>query len=172
MCLIAGYAACLHEDIRCARQIVGNVPIIAVNAAAKEVKALLLFSQHPDRFKSMRWIEKQLLLYGKGFTVHSRVDLNIPSVAPWIDYWWSIKGGGGSAWHARKVASFIGFNTVILCGCPMEPGPYVGNHNIGGFMHRQDVVDDLCNYIKQDKDWHNGVYSMSGKTRLWFGEPC
>ena len=166
-CIVAGFAECLHEDLVKARTIFGEVPIIAVNAAAGEVKALILFSQHPEGFKTKRWIEKQKR-FGEGFTVHARGNGKFP----WVDYWWDTKGGGGSAWHARKVASMIGFERVILCGCPLGPGPYVGNHSIGGFMHRTDVVNDLFSQISADKEWHQGVYSMSGRTRDLLGEPC
>lgn len=166
-CIVAGFAECLHEDLAKAKSIVGEVPVIAVNGAASAVKALILFSQHPERFSEYRWIEKQKH-FGADFTVHARGDGSLP----WVDYWWPTKGGGGSAWHARKVAALIGFDTVVLCGCPLDPGPYVGGHSIGGFMHRQDVVDDLFDYVKNDKEWHKGAYSMSGRTRDLLGTPC
>lgn len=164
---MAGFAACLFDDLANARAVVGDVPVIAINGAASAVKALILFSQHPERFKEARWIEKQKV-FGNDFTVHARGEGSLP----WVDYWWQTTGGGGSAWHARKVATLMGFDRVILCGCPLEPGPYVGNHNIGGFMHQQNVVDDLFDYVKSDKDWHKGAYSMSGRTRELLGAPC
>lgn len=166
VCIVAGFAACLHEDLQRAKAF-GDVPVIAINGAAGEVKAFALFSQHPECFSGKRWIEKQKV-FGEDFTVHARGEGSFP----WVDYWWLTKGGGGSAWHARKVASLMGFDQIILCGCPLDPGPYTGGHNIGGFMHRQDVVDDLFNQVKDDKQWHKGAYSMSGRTRELLGEPC
>ena len=166
-CIVAGFAECLHEDLEKAKALVGEVPVIAVNDASSAIKALILFSQHPECFQTKRWIEKQRR-FGNDFTVHARGEGSVP----WVDYWWPTKGGGGSSWHARKVAAFIGFDKVILCGCPLDLGPYVGGHNIGGFMHRPDVVDDLFDYVKNDKDWHTGAYSMSGRTRTLLGEPC
>lgn len=72
-------------------------------------------------------------------------------------------------WGARKVAGFMGFGPVILCGCPMETGPYAGNHNLGGFMHRDDVVENLRRGIERETEWHEGVCSMSGWTRGLLG---
>lgn len=166
-CIVAGFAECLHADLEKAIALVGDVPIIALNAASGAVKALMLFSQHPECFKSKRWIEKQQQ-FGNDFTVHARGE----GTLPYVDYWWPTKGGGGSAWHARKVAALIGFDRVVLCGCPLEVGPYVGGHNIGGLMHRQDVVDDLFEQVRDDTQWHAGAYSMSGRTRDLLGEPC
>jgi len=159
-CIVAGNAACLHDDLKKA----GDYPIIAVNGAAREVKAIALFSQHPERFISLRWIHWQKK-FGHEFTVNSVGSGDLP----YIDHWWDIPLGGGSAWLARKFAVSIGFDRIILCGCPMEPGPYVGNHNLGGFMHRKEVVDDLFQQIKSDTQWHEGCTSMSGATKRLLG---
>lgn len=166
-CIVAGSAWCLEDDLERARSLIGDVPVVAVNGAASLVKAVMLVSQHPDRFEVLGWRRKQIALYGNAFTTHA------PGTGGHgVDYWWPIRKGGGSAWCARKIASLVGFSRVILCGCPMEPGPYVGNHNLGGFMHRQDVVDELMSQIERDSQWHEGACSMSGKTRALLGEPC
>ncbi len=166
-CIVAGFAECLHNDLLKAKALVGEVPVIAVNGASSAVKALILFSQHPECFQSKRWIDKQRV-FGNDFTVHARGEGSLPCV----DYWWQTRGGGGSAWHARKVASLIGFTKVIFCGCPLDVGTYVGGHNIGGFMHRKDVVDELFIQFCDDKEWHEGAYSMSGRTKEVLGSPC
>ena len=64
----------------------------------------------------------------------------------------------------------MGFDKVILCGCPLNAGPYVGNHNLGGFMADENIVKDLRNGIEFDTDWHDGVYSMSGWSKGLLGE--
>jgi hypothetical protein len=159
---VAGSAACLHDDLAGAWKNYPEAPVIAVNGAAKEVAAFALYSIHIDRFESHRWVHHQKRKFDTTFSTHSR---NLGA-----DYLWSIRGGGGSAWDARKVAALIGFDLVILCGCPMEPGPYVGNHNIGGYMHVDTIVNDLRRGIESDTGWHKGVYSMSGWTREVLGD--
>ena len=166
--IVAGNAECLHDDLRRAFERYGDAPVIAVNGAAREVKAFAGYSKHPERWIANGWARKQEKKFGPGMTLHGgRVALSCTHV----DYWWpDCYGGGGSAWDARKVAAKMGFDLVILCGCPMEPGPYVGGHNIGGFMHRQDVVEGFQREIEADTIWHDGVASMSGFTRGLFGE--
>jgi len=58
---------------------------------------------------------------------------------------------------------------VILCGCPMIPGPYVGNHNFSGGMHIQQIVDDLFQGMVRDDKFHKGCISMSGFTKDLLG---
>lgn len=168
-CIVAGNAEGLHDDLAAAREILGDVPVIAVNGASREVKAIALFSKHPDRYIEMRWISHQRRLFGDGFTVHAP---GRGSKMPWVNYWWpDAEGRGGSAWGARKLACLIGFDRVVLCGCPLEPGPYCGGHNLGGFMHRTDVCDNLFDGIKAETDWHGGAHSMSGRTKELLGLP-
>jgi len=162
-CIVAGNAACLHEDLEKAKKY-GDLPIIAVNGAAREVRAFALFSQHPEHFLSHGWIRRQKRIHDE-FTVNSCGEGDLP----YVDHWWPIDRTGGSAWGARKLACLLGFDRVILLGCPLEPGPYAGNHNLGGFMHKNNVVKDLQDQIEKDTDWHEGVISLSGWTREMFG---
>ncbi len=157
ICIVAGNAWTLHKDLEKA----GDYPVIAVNGAAKEVKAFALYSHHPERFVALHWIHWQRRNFGDGFTVNAPGSGDLP----YIDHWWPVKRTGGSAWGARKVAKLMGFKKVILCGCPMEAGPYVGNHGLGGLMHRPEVVDNLFSQIEKDKEWHEGCISMSGRTK-------
>lgn len=169
--IVAGNAWCLDEDLVRARAIFGDCPVIAVNGASREVRAAFLFSAHPARMveRGFNWIHHQRRLFGDGFTVHGAT---YRDGCPHVDHWWGpMPGGGGSAWGARKVASLMGFSTVVLCGCPLVVGPYVGNHNLGGMMHQQDVVGQYASEIESDTDWHEGCYSMSGKTRAILGCP-
>ena len=167
LCIVAGNAACLHEDLKSVWDKYPETPVIAVNGAAREVKAIALYSKHPDRFMSLRWIHHQRRKFGFSFSVHGS---KYVEDMPWVNYWWEdTRGGGGSAWGARKLAWLMGFETVVLCGCPMIPGPYVGNHNMQGFMYRKDVVDNFRSEIKKDTEWLEGVHSMSGWTRELLG---
>lgn len=165
-CIVAGSALCLEDDLARARAILGDVPVIAVNAAAREVRAIALFSFHPDRLKSFRWIEHQAKFH-QAFTVHGR---GLPQAdCLWVQHWWPDCGGGGSsAWGARKLAWLMGFDPVVLCGCPLTPGPYVG-WRPGQLMARQNVHDDFYAQIEAEPEWHEGVYSMSGWTMEKFG---
>jgi len=163
--IVAGNAACLFEDLAKAKAQYGDIPVIAVNGAAKEIPAPYLFSQHPTHFISHGWIRKQKLV-NTYFEVYSNGE---PEDLPYIDHWVDIPRGGGSAWGARKLATLLDFDFVILCGCPLEPGPYVGNHNLGGYMHMENVVKDLQDAIAADTEWHQNCISMSGWTKELLG---
>ncbi|MCR4282380.1 MAG: hypothetical protein NUV72_05070 [Bauldia sp.] len=168
---MVGNAFCMQDDIDRARVLFPNAPVIAVNGASREVKALALFSYHPERFieKGCEWIRHQRRRFGPGFTVHA--SKYVPG-CPHVDHWWEgARGKGGSAWGARKLASLMGFGPVILCGCPLVPGNYA-NHRPGMIMTRAEVVGAYAFEIKADADWHEGCYSMSGATKEILGAPC
>lgn len=65
----------------------------------------------------------------------------------------------------------MGFDPVILVGCPLTVGPYANHSNLGGMMHLPNVVDDMLRGIETDKEWHAGCFSLSGRTREILGEP-
>lgn len=164
---MAGNAFCLHDDLASAARLYGDIPVIAVNGASREVRAIALFSAHPERFmaKGFEWIKWQRKL-NENFTVHGSSRI---TGEPWVQYWWpDTRGSGGSAWGARKVAWLMGFDPVILCGCPLVPGNYAGDRP-GQIMAKQKVIDGLRQGIEEDTIWHDGVTSMSGWTRELLG---
>lgn len=181
--IVAGSARCLHDDLACAREIYGNPPIIAVNGASREVKAFALYSGHPERFAELRWAHHQQRLFGGDFSVHSGFSgvgedclANVQSArveCPLVQYWWAGTGraSGTSAWAARKMAAFMGFNLVLLCGCPLDPGPYVG-HRLGHeLMLKESVIDRYRAVIRAETEWHEGCLSLSGTTARILGSP-
>lgn len=166
--LVCGNAFNLHEDIEQAKKLFPKAPVIAINGASREVKAFALFSYHPQRFVEApySWINRQKKFHND-FTVHGSRGEGMP----FVDHWWSgARGHGGSVWGARKLASLMGFDKVILCGCPLVPGNYAG-YRPGDLMSRQDVVDRYLGEIKEDVEWHEGVVSMSGATQDLLGCP-
>ena len=137
---------------------------MAVNGASREIKAEFLFSYHPHRFveRGSEWIRHQRRLFGNTFTVHGA---SFKPDMPWVDFWWEkARGGGGSAWGARKVSGLMGFSPVILCGAPLVPMNYTG-HRLGMIMTKPEIVSQYAREIEADIDWHVGCYSMSGATR-------
>lgn len=90
---------------------------------------------------------------------------------PWVNHWWpDARGGGGSAWGARKLAWLMGFDPVILVGCPLSPGNYAG-HKPGNLMNDPKIVGQYASEIASDTDWHDGAHSMSGATMTILGAP-
>ena len=166
-CVVAGNAWTLMADLERARAAVGDVPVIAVNGAAKSVKALALFSFHPERFETgYRWAELQRMAWGGGFEIHAAKRVE---GCPTVDYWWEdARGGGGSAWGARKAAWLMGFDPVILCGTPLEVGNYADG-SIAKLMHDDRNLAAYRDWIAADTDWHEGCIGTGGWTGRFFG---
>lgn len=171
--IVAGNAYCLHDDFQRAREVHKGTPVIAVNGAAGQVNAFALFTQHPRKFP--QWIEVQRERFGDNFTTHAAGKAHLKSKfghverMPWVNYWWEgVASGGTSTWGARRLAGFMGFDLVILCGMPLDRGGYSDGKMAKDFQ-RDEVVDHYRQMILRDKDWHSGVRSMSGWTQEIFG---
>ena len=172
--LVCGNAFCLREDLERARAIYGqDVLVIAINGAAREVEAFALYSGHPERFIELRWIYHQARLFGDDFTVHSASkDAQKRASCPHVDHWWegTRVAHGTSAWAARKMAHFMGFDLVVLCGAPLVPGNYAGG-KFSDQMNNPEVMQRYCRIIKAETKWHEGCVSMSGATAEILGCP-
>lgn len=167
---MAGNAWSLHDDLARGWAIYPDAPVIAVNGAAGEVKAIALYSKHPERFSNpgWQWAEYQQRRFGGGFTVHSSNQVGHPTAGR-VEFWWEdARGGGGSAWGARKLAWLMGFEPVVMCGCPLVAGNYA-SHKPGVLMAQDVVINRLRRQIEAEPEWHDGVSSMSGWTREFFG---
>jgi hypothetical protein len=159
--------------MRKARDLFPDAPVIAVNAAAGFVKALMLFTLHPDKMPS--WANRQRRRFGGGFTTHTartpyRINkLRMPANP--VQYAWDFGGGkGSSAWGARRLAGYVGFDPVVLCGVPLAPSPYMTGLNAKAFG-KPDICQGYRGYIASDTEWHPGVHGVSGWPLEFFGAP-
>ena len=171
--LVCGHAFCFEDDLAIARAQYPEAPVIAVNGASGAVKAFALFTQHPIKFP--KWIKLQTDRFGTGFSTHAAGKRHIatklgktPRLE--VEHWWDgVAGGGTSVWGARKMARFMGFDKVILVGAPMEVGGY-GDGKFSKLMQKPEVIESYREYIRNDTDWHDGVASVSGWTKEFFGD--
>lgn len=148
-----------------------DVPVIAVKDAARYVKAFALFGMHPAKMPRMVTVQKRI---HSDFTTHMsgrQKDWTkfgySHSFEP--DYWWEGCDIGSSTWGARRMASFMGFDIVILCGMPMEVGGYP--HGPSMSFNDPSIIERYRREILSDVGFHEGVYSLSGWTREVFGCP-
>ena len=166
--LVCGNGFPLADDLARARGLFPDAPAIAVNGAAKEVPAFALFTLHPEKMPVL-WAAEQRRRFGTGFTTHTGGKAERQD-APGIDHWWpEAAGRGTSTWAAAKMARLMGFDRIVLCGMPLEPGPYADGRPAFAFMRRQ--LEGYRAYVAGDTAWHRGVSSLSGWTRDLFGEP-
>lgn len=170
--LVCGNAYCLSDDLGRARELYPDAPAIAVNGASGNVKALALFTLHSTKMGG--WAELQRKKFGSGFTVHGVATAEraaeLRTIQPWVEYWWHSSSRGTSTWAARKIATYMGFGPVILCGMPLQRGGYQ-NGKMAKFFQNDEAIALYRKMILTDPDWHKGVFSMSGWTRELFGAP-
>lgn len=169
--IVCGNAWCLLDDLSEARKIerFRDAPVIGVNGASAHLRLDFLFSRHPQHLR--RWRAKQAMR-GHAFTVHSGGAAEDAAVYPWVDYWWRDVGGQGtSTWSARKLARLLGFDEVVLCGMPLEVGGYCRGTKPAKHFRDERKIKWYREGVAKDERWHDGVTSMSGFTREFFGSP-
>lgn len=164
--LVCGFGASLHDDYESARRLRPDAPVIAVNRAAKAVKAFALFTLHPDEIAC--FAGEQNRAFGPGFETHAG---GPRKHCAGINYWWrDAVGLGTSAWAAARMGRLMGFDEVILCGVPLDDRPYADNRMARAFR-RPRIVETYRAFIAQDTAWHSGIRAMSGYLRGVLGGP-
>ena len=120
--LVCGNAWCLKDDLESARQIerLMFAPVIGVNGTSKNIRLDFLYTQlHQPKLQM--WRKYQEARFHKNFTTHSNGNGQQAKEYPWVDYWWTgVAGHGTSTWGARKLAKYLGFTEIVLCGMPLE----------------------------------------------------
>lgn len=175
--LICGSAPCLMPDYKTAVKHRQTATVIAINDAASVILADFLTTLHPEKAHTFRAasINKNIIVTsGQKWKPDCDVDY-------WLD---SCNSGGTTAGSAIKVAKKMGFEEIILCGCPMNGGdgyfnaPY--KPNTFGMAMRFGNAPSTAGIIKAHRknlmfEAHENDYSMvrsmSGWTAEQFGKP-
>jgi hypothetical protein len=94
------------------------------------------------------------------------------SCQPGAMWKWPWPGGGTSAHGAMLTGLALGYRPVVLCGIPLDDGPHNGEPNWRRTKFASSEAPDDDPYWKRARACFKGVvFSMSGRTRDWFGEP-
>lgn len=89
---------------------------------------------------------------------------------------WPWPGGGTSGFGAMLTGVALGYLPVVLCGVPLDNGPHNGEPP---WRRTKFATSEAAGKNGgPDKHWKRGieafkgmVFSMSGRTRDWFGTP-
>lgn len=171
--LVCGTAWTLKDDLAKAIRLRPNATIVGVNRTGQFVKCDMLVSI--DRKKAAGWRTLHEHRFGPlryGYHGTKPTADSRTGDFPAVDYWWrNFDGGGTSSWVAAKVALATGHDEVILCGVPMEPGPYVDGEQAESFSHENHLRN--CRDVISTRDaWmHPFVRSVSGWTAAMLGMP-
>jgi hypothetical protein len=176
--IICGSAPCLLDDYKYViTHLKGGYRTIGVNEAVYVLYCDYLMTAHPE-----------LLDVFKGLSINKNLETHTsrgyhPDKRDKADYFWpDIKGGATSGIDAVQIAQRMGFDRIILVGCPMNGGdgyfhadnapdnidgcPRFGNKGNEHLVSRHQVR--LADIIKEG-DFSN-VSSMNGYTAKIFGK--
>lgn len=181
--IVLGSAACAPDDLNHARILRPTATIIAVNDAAKYLPVEHVYSLHVEQLEG--WARYQLEHFGRRALVHASERVNKRqdrSDFPWVDYWWvGTHCGATSAWAAMRMAKLMGFDEVVLAGCPLigeggycvTPTPNDETKSVGRVDADDPMVQRyrrrMAEYVEEGEG--AGVLSMSGWTRELLGAP-
>lgn len=99
-------------------------------------------------------------------TVHTH------SCSPGAMWEWPFGGHGTSALGAALCGVGLGYEPIVLCGIPLDDGPHNGEPPWRKTRFASSEVRDGDNHWKRFCAAFGGkVFSMSGRTREWLGEP-
>lgn len=175
--LICGSASTLQADYAEAFRARPNASVIAINDAASEIFADFLATLHPEdaaRFKAASKNPDIKVISGQ-----------LRNDAHPVDQWFEdCNSGATSAGGAIKMAIAMGFEEIVLCGCPMSGGdgyfnaPPKKNKSLmavrfGNAAPGSSVVQAHQRAMVMEAragDYHM-VRSMSGWTAEHFGLP-
>jgi hypothetical protein len=171
-CIVTGMGQSLMDDFMRARNKVmqtGNMfNVMGANRSCQFIKTDMNFSLDRDNIQYWRDIAMSDAPWhsGQPGATRSKEDY------PWVDYWWPmVMGSGSSAWGAAKVALLMGYERVVLCGAPLEPGPYADGIYATTFQDNMNTLGVMRGVIEKDKWMHPYVSSMSGWTKKVLGGP-
>jgi hypothetical protein len=194
--LVVGSAPCLYEDVAAALELYPDAEIMAINEAAGALEKVdHVLAGHTA--KAEQFFDYRMLKFPhcKRFRVHAnwvRVGEAPRSEHPMVTDWWGgdVSSGATSAGKAIRIAKKMGFERVVLCGCPLDSSGYFNPQDTEA-MQKQYWHTGKCARVglPRDKDnrsvvryketfrklaeaeWKGWVFSMSGFSRQLLGAP-
>lgn len=174
VCFVVGTHPCVHDDIAAAAKIFPGADVCVINDAADLIVAQHLATAHPEKLD--QFLEKQPEIP----EIHSRSKMKRPGARE-NEFIWELNTGGGSGLFAVAVMLSIGYELVVMCGCPMSGGGgyAVKKHDstledprFGELSPEHSLVQGWHGQLKRFKDENPHaikVRSMSGVTKKIFG---
>ena len=177
--LVLGSAEGGLDELRTIQEHRASTKIMTIGHAASLVKADFCVSDHYETINTVRRLQKEHHL---NFSTHCT------RCAGWwkypdVDYWWDWeRSDATSAQTAIRIGLCMGFDEIILCGCPLQAGNIQHPEQVkkdgkdwppkGDFNSGEDQLTSFKrNFAKYCGLWHNKVFSMSGFTRDCLGAP-
>jgi hypothetical protein len=189
--LVVGSAPCVHEDIEKALKIRPLASVMLVNGACTLIEnAEHVLSGHTDCAEAFAKQRRAKFPNAQPWRLHATIVSTYatyrPEQFPSVTDWWD-KSYAKGATSAAKAATIgllgLGFDEVILCGCPLQGtgyaegearSPVLGRcHRIGdpNAQHLRVIGGYRMKYERFANEFRGRVFSMSGFTRECSGAP-
>lgn len=185
--LVVGSAPCLYEDLARARDLFPDAEVMLINEAAGAVEdAHHILAGHTEKAELFAAYRRKKFPNCRQFRVHAVIkSTHGPKDLPSVTDWWphDCSTGASSAGKAATIGLRMGFDRVVLCGCPMDGSGYFNPTETGQFQHTcrrlgtEPNSRAAENYRRRmrmlaEGEFKGRVFSMSGFTASVLGRPC
>lgn len=196
--LVVGSAPCLHDDVAQALKLRPFASLMLVNGACTAIEyAEHVLAGHEEKAEFFARERRARFPNAPPWRLHAACNLKrrdmyagmFPSVTDWHPHETGV--GATSASKAAKLGFILGFDEVILCGCPLDqPGYFpgeakvpqhiacerIGDHGtsrIGIPVQETRIIKGYRDKFKilADGEFKGKVWSMSGFTKQCLGLP-
>lgn len=189
--LVVGSAACLHADFEKALTQHPAAEVMLVNGACAAVEyAHHILAGHTARAEEYQAARKKAFPKAASWRVHANWTSRRPipkKEFPSVTDWWgpAMSSGATSAGKAALIGLALGFERIVLCGCPLDgsgyfPGECEGIWKDPGCARIGDAKKQGAKIIRRYKErmvelaattFKGRVFSMSGYTKDLLGAP-
>lgn len=186
--LAVGSAPCLFDDVQAALALYPDASLMLINGACTSFRHVEhVLSGHTAKSRLFKEAREKAFPGGPAYRMHAT--LSYPAQKqenPDVTDWWSQQyvTGATSAGKAARIGLALGYDRVILCGCPFDP-------QVGYWEGEADVPHDNCPrfntpgnprrvitryrdklaVLAKQEPFKSQVFSMSGFSRQVLGSP-
>ncbi len=166
--LILGFADGLADDLDKAFAFTPyDVTLFGVNEAVQHYKCSHLVAI--DKINIPKWLP------GYPITVHTARPggIRMDKWSEHVDcYWPKLGTNGSSGWLAAKIAVKLGFDKVIMCGCPIDNSKHFTPNEKDNWRKNPKQAPTCRSAIEAEAGpYKDKIFSMSGWTMEFFGPP-
>lgn len=190
--LVVGSAPCLHDDVARAKALYPDAEVMLVNGACVAIEdAEHVLAGHTGKAHEFAAARRAAFPHAKPWRLHAncaRLHRPPKDEHPDVTDWWGpeMSTGATSIAKGARIGLAMGYSPIVLCGAPMDgSGYFPGESEIGKTIkHDCRRVGDPAQqehrtiHGYRDKfaklaggEFRGRVFSMSGFTRDWLGEP-
>lgn len=182
MLIILGTGPKCMVEFEKVREVWPDAMVMLLGHAAGLTRGEFLVSDHYENHRELINLQ---MSYNYIFTIHASASSSWRGASNYTDYIWAWPRPRGSSLETGiKIGKCIGFNEIIICGCPLEKSamlhpsqvlkdgpiwPPPGKNKSSGAIVEK-IRDSFLEFVRSGK-WCDGVRSTSGYTKELLGGP-